>query len=239
MLRALRHTYIHTRCMPGVWWGASDIHTYTLRALGHTYIHTGTGSHTYTLNTVSSYDVCMSETYMHTCSVCLRHTYIHAQLPETCIHICSVGASNVHTCMHTYTLAWACQTYIHTYMLRVGLELRHIYIHVWSLARLPEVPSLTIQKKKINVRFWRVLIRNLTPSQRSWFCSFEWDIHTYMLRSLRHTYIHTYTSHTYIDTCSGFSDIHTYIHTYIHTRLQTHTNPCIDTRVHIWFILSC
>ena len=87
--------------------------------------------------------------------VCLRHTYIHAQyawdihtytlscLRHTYIHAQLAGASNI----HTYTLAWACQTYIQTYMLRVGLELRHTYIHVWSPARLPEVPPLTIQKK--------------------------------------------------------------------------------------------
>ena len=56
-------------------------------------------------------------------------------------------ASNIHTYIHTHLLGPVRRTYIHTYMLRVGLELRHIYIHVWSLARLPEVPSLTIQKK--------------------------------------------------------------------------------------------
>ena len=88
--------------------------------------------------------VCLRHTYIHTCSVAWDiHTYIHAQLLETYIHTLSAGTFNI----HTYTLAWACQTYIHTYMLRVGLELRHPYIQVWSLARLPEVLPLTIQKK--------------------------------------------------------------------------------------------
>ena len=52
-----------------------------------------------------------------------------------------------HTCIHTYLLGPVRRTYIHTYMLRVGLELRHTYIHVWSLARLPYVAPLAIQKK--------------------------------------------------------------------------------------------
>ena len=95
-----------------------DIHTYiNLRSLRHTYI---------------------LETYIHAQHI----TYIHAQLLETYIHTCSRVSD-----IHTYTLSCLGHTYIHaqkasdihtyllgpvrrTYiMLRVGLELKHTYIH--------------------------------------------------------------------------------------------------------------
>ena len=124
--------------------------------------------------------------------------------------------------IHTYMLRSLRHTYIHSYFLG---PVRHTYIHAqgsqtyihtrlepsWAPGSTPPHNS---KKNELNVRFWRLLIRNLTPSETSRFCSFEWDIHTYMLRSLRHTYIHT---------CLCLSDIHTYMlrvlrHTYIHTR---------------------
>ena len=68
--------------------------------------------------------VALSETYIHIYMLrSLRHTYIHI-------------------------LPWACQTYIHTYIDTCsGFSDIHIYIHVWTLARLSEVLFLTIQKK--------------------------------------------------------------------------------------------
>ena len=118
-----------------------DIHTYiNLRSLRHTYI---------------------LETYIHAQHI----TYIHAQLLETYIHTCS-GVSDIHIYIHTRSAAWDIHTYmlrrpqtyihtclglsdVHTYMLRVGLELKHTYIHVWRLARPLEVPPLTNLKNWI------------------------------------------------------------------------------------------
>ena len=96
---------------------------------------------------VSSYDVCMSETYIHTYMLSMPETYIHTRSAALDMHTYMRSSGFSHTYIHTYTLAWACQTYIQTYMLRVGLELRHTYIHVWSPARLPEVPPVTNLKK--------------------------------------------------------------------------------------------
>ena len=145
--------------------------------------------------------------------VCLRHAYIHAQYAWdihtytlSCLRHAYIHAQQwLLTYIHTYTLAWACQTYIHTYMLRVRLEFKHTYIHVWRLARLPEVPPLT-NLKKLNwwsntERFWWGIWH--PPKQTDAVGLRQTHIHTYMPRSLRHTYIHS---------CLGLSDIHTYIH---------------------------
>ena len=62
-----------------------------------------------------------SEAYgQMTVYVCLRHTYIHAQLPETYIHTRSAAWD-----IHTYMLRRP-QTYIHTYLLG---PVRRTYIH--------------------------------------------------------------------------------------------------------------
>ena len=134
--------------------------------------------------TQKSESVCMYVWDIHTYMLsCLRHTYIHAQLPGTYIHTYMLRRPQtyIHTCLGLSD--------VHTYMLRVGLELKHTYMHVWSLARLPEVPLLTIQKKMnrnapgepFPVCFWTLT-----------FLWKFWDIHTYIhVWEVKHTYIHT------------------------------------------------
>ena len=173
--------------------------------LRHPYIHKSSLSetyiHTWNIHTRSAHNI-------HTRSVAwdihtyllrsLRHTYIHAQLPGTYIHTYMLRRPQtyIHTCLGLSD--------VHTYMLRVGLELKHTYIHVWRLARLLEVPPLTNLKK---LNWW-------SNTER-----FSWGIWHPPKQAdfvgLRETYRHT---------CSGASDIHTYMlrvrlelkHTYIH-----------------------